>query len=407
MVVLGRYELVHKIATGGMADVFLARQWGDGHFQRPALIKRMHSHLAEIPATVLDFQNEAMLLASLDHPAIPKVFDFRFVEGVWILVMEHVAGPTLGACRRAEQDAGRVTPWPVAFNVVVQLCEVLSEVHRHTDANGRPLELIHGDLSPENLILGRNGQLRLVDFGLAGSAEHRQTQREHVRGMRGTVGYVSPECIEGAALDHRSDQYVVGTLLYEMTTGRRVFEGDDMAVMESVRTKDPVPPSQHREGYPKPLEELVLRALRRDPGLRHPSLREMGLAMRNLAARAKLPIRHEVLSQYAESYFPRSGDVGLPVAPYPDRLDHESVPPLPDLDAEEGALTAREREEVLADLDDFLAPLGETEDELEIDDLLATPLERDAGALEAPHTQTRARRPPPVPPDAKRVGEED
>lgn len=383
MEVLGRYELVRKLATGGMADVFLARQWGDGGFHRPVLVKRMHAHLAENPVTVHDFRNEALLMAELAHPGIPAIFDFRF-DGSWLLAMEYVPGPTLGACRKHAAELGQSIPWSAVLNLMIGLCDVLSFVHERRDAAGDLRGIVHGDLGPENVIVGRDGRVRLIDFGIAGDRAHRETQREHVKGMRGTMGYVAPECVSGALGDARSDQFVVGVLLHELSTGKRVFPEDQMHFLDAVKNRAVPKPSERRPKYPAAIEAIVMRAMARDPAKRFESVHVLGEALRGIAVRSKVPLRPEVLSRYAAIVSAPDADPALPgrdAAPMPT----VAAPGLPEI-IDEGALSKAEHEEILADLDEFLLPF---EDE-----------------LEPPQTQTRAKTPGDVPPTPGATGED-
>lgn len=355
---LGRYELARKIATGGMGDVYFAHQWGDGGFVRPSVVKRLHPHLAERGTALDDFRNEAKLLAQLTHPGIPHVYDFRFLEGRWFIAMEFVRGPTLAEVRRAEASIGRTMPWKAALSVVLQLCDVLAYVHdRRDDDSDEPLGIIHGDLSPANVILGRDGQVRLLDFGIAGSVEHRRQQREREKGIRGTLGYLAPEQIRHERTpDRRADVFVLGVLLYEMTTGQRLFPGDGLNFMNAVLERSPRPPTEWREDYPRELERIVLHALQREPEHRPASTRELQHALETFAKANQVPVGERVIIDYAETLFPAREDARVTPGEKPGGMETESMPavPMPMSDAPpEGTLTAEEREEVLRDLQDL------------------------------------------------------
>lgn len=392
---LGRFELVDKLATGGMGDVYLAHQWGDGGFVRPSVVKRLHPHLGERATALDDFRNEAALLALLAHPGIPHVYDFRFDQGRWYIAMEYVRGPTLGAIRRAEQSIGRVMPWKSALGVALQLCDILGYVHeRRDDVSDEPLGIVHGDLSPENVILGRDGQVRLLDFGIAGGADHRQRQRDREKGIRGTLGYIAPEAISKDQLvDHRADIFVLGVLLYEMTTGHRLFPGDGLTYVNAVLQQAPILPSEHRRDYPSDLEAVLMQVLSRDVDERPPGTRELRRALEEVAREHDIPLGGRVVSDYAETLYPAREDRRLALRERPEVLATQELPVL-EAPQDPSTLSADERADVLAGLSDFLLPDME---ELEAE-LLEETKSSHPPARTAAQTGTRGRVPPPPAP---------
>lgn len=391
---LGRYELVEKLATGGMADIFLARQWGDGGFVRSAVIKRLHPHMAERATILDDFRNEAQLLAILEHPAIPVVLDFREEESTWYLAMQHVKGPTWGQVIRAERDIGRVMPWTMAVTIAMQLCDVLGYVHdKSDDATGEPLGIVHGDLSPENVIVRHDGGVKLLDFGIAGSAAHREQQRSRDKGIRGTLGYIAPEQVDHRHLpDGRADLFVLGVLLYEATTGTRLYPGDGLAFMNSVLDRDAPRPSSVVPEYPLELEAVLMQVLQRDASARPRNALQFKAMLHELVGD-----RTHGLASYTESLFPVTNEKQLAISAKPEAIQATSIPPM-ELASDSGSnrltdeLTAEEHEEVLQDLHDLFSPdsvemelprdtrppdalSGEGADlmDLEMDDLLTDP----------------------------------
>ena len=351
---LGRYELVEKLATGGMADIFLARQWGDGGFVRAAVIKRLHPHMAERAMILDDFRNEAQLLAILDHTGIPVILDFRAEEGCWFLAMQHVKGPTWGQVIRAERDIGRVMPWEMAVTVAMQLCDVLGYVHaKRDDATGEPLGIVHGDLSPENVILRHDGGVKLLDFGIAGSASHREQQRARDKGIRGTLGYISPEQVDHRHLpDQRADLFVLGILLYEATTGTRLYPGDGLAFMNSVLDQDPPPPSSRVPDYPPQLEAVLMQVLQRDADARPRNALQFKAMLHEL-----IGDQTHGLASYTESLFPSNKERAIAISAKPEAIQATSIPPMelaPDSGSNE--LSVEEHEEMLQDLHDLFSP---------------------------------------------------
>lgn len=397
--ILGRFELVDKLAVGGMGDVYLAKQWGDGGFVRQVVVKRLHPHLSERAAQLDDFRNEAQLLALLTHPGIPHILDFRFEGERWYIAMEHVRGPTLGAVRRAEQSIGRIMPWKVAIGVTLQLCDILGYVHeRRDDVTDHPLGIVHGDLSPENVILGRDGQVRLLDFGIAGDAEHRQRQRAREKGIRGTLGYIAPEAISNdQPVDQRADVFVLGVLLYEMTTGQRLFPGDGLNYVNAVLQQDPVAPSEHRHDYPADLETVLLRTLARDVDERPAGTRELRRALEDVAKAHDLLVGGRVVSDYAETLFPAREDRLLQASVIPEALETQELLAEP-TETDPNLLSDEERAEMLADLRDLMLPDME---ELGPDEITTLPPRAAPPPPPVPQpeeppseTKTRVRRPP-------------
>lgn len=215
---LGRYELLNKIATGGMADVFEARQWGDAHLERRVVVKRLHAELASDRSALVDLKNEAAVLASLNVRGVPSLIDFRCMGGVWFIVMELVRGPTL----RQLMDHGISTDAKLA--VLAGLSQVLAEVHEAADGAGKALGVVHGDITPRNVVINGAGQVCLVDFGLA-----RFESEPAPEGTRGTTGYFAPEALNrDAAYDRRADLFSLAALSGEVLSGVLPFDASSV-----------------------------------------------------------------------------------------------------------------------------------------------------------------------------------
>lgn len=325
---LGRYELVTKLATGGMADVFVARQWGDGGFVRPVVVKRMHAHLAEDPAQLAHFEAEATTLSQLRHPAVPYIVDFRCEGGVWFIAMQLAVGPTLQEVRDVETTLGRRMPWKVALTIACQLADALGHVHDCHSDMGKHLELVHGDLSPSNLVLGHEGRVTLIDFGITTTAEQRAAGSSGA--IRGTNGYMAPEQVSGrGGLDGRADLFAVGVLLWECTVGERLYPPNDLAFLEAVTRHDAPAPIDKVEGYPAALSAIVQRALARDPAARYASCQELRWALDQFGRENDVPLGTRALADYVEALFPQreepSYNPEAPVAP-PDSVDRLPMP---------------------------------------------------------------------------------
>ena len=298
---IGRYELLHKIAAGGMAEVFLARQWGQGGFFRDVVIKRLYPHYAEHEHALRMFQDEARLLAELSHPNIPQVYDLGHADGYWYLAMEHVGGVTLTDLCRTAAKLNRPMPLAVAIGIVTQLCMALHHAHERRDREGRPLKVVHRDVTPHNIVISPDAVVKVLDFGVAQTAARADTDAGAVRG---TYAYMGPEQVRGKPLDKRADVFALGVILYELTTGRRLFRGSDIEIMTAIVERDVMPPSRHVPNYPVELEQIVLHALQRDRSKRTVSASHMAIALEQFSMRQGLASGALVVSHYVRSIFP-------------------------------------------------------------------------------------------------------
>jgi serine/threonine protein kinase len=298
---IGRYELLHKIAAGGMAEILLARQWGQGGFFRDVVIKRLFPHYAEHEHALRMFQDEARLLAELSHPNIPQVYDLGYADGYWYLAMEYVRGVSLADLCRAAGKYSEPMPMAVAIGIVHQLCMALHHAHERTDREGRGLRIVHRDVTPHNIMLSLDAVVKVLDFGVAQTTARIDTDAGVVRG---TYGYMGPEQVRGKPLDKRADVFAVGVILYELTTGKRLFQGSDVQVMTQIVEQDVVAPSQKMPGYPPELEQVVLSALARDRSQRTPSAAHLAHALDQFCLRHSLAISPVAISYYLRSLFP-------------------------------------------------------------------------------------------------------
>jgi serine/threonine protein kinase len=337
---IGRFELLHKIAAGGMAEIFLARQWGQGGFFRDVVIKRLFPHYAEHEHALRMFQDEARLLAELSHPNIPQVYDLGYADGYWYLAMEFVRGVSLADLCRAAARANKPMPLAVAIGIVHQVCMALHHAHERRDREGRALRIVHRDVTPHNIMLSLDAVVKVLDFGVAQTTARMDTDAGAVRG---TYAYMGPEQVRGKPLDKRADVFAVGVILYELTTGRRLFRGSDIQVMTQIVEQDVTPPTHNLSNYPPELEQIVLNTLSRDRGKRTPSAAHLALALDQFCTRHGLVTGPLVISHYVRSLFPyeRAAEEGMGIAQVPS-------PGSQGLDAaDKGALSAEELEERL------------------------------------------------------------
>jgi serine/threonine protein kinase len=294
-----RYRLSRRLAGGNMGEVFLAEYVGDAGFRRCVVVKRLYRHLAHHAEAVRMFQDEAHVLASLNHPNIPQVYDLYHADGYWFLAIEFVPGHTLAELLTAASRVGMPIPFDAVVSVIEQLCDALHHAHERNDDTGRPLRVVHRDVTPHNLMITPDGFSKLLDFGVA------RTAREESQGgsPKGTLAYMSPEQVRGHRLDKRSDVFSVGVILYELTTGRRLFSGPEVEVMTAIVERDVVSPSVLVPGFPAELEHIVLTALARDRGRRYPSAQHMARALEELAVSWGVIATHQSLARLYQQVF--------------------------------------------------------------------------------------------------------
>ncbi len=348
----GRYELLRKIAAGGMAEVYLARMRSEAGFVRDVVIKRMFPHLAEHPPALELFQYEALLLAELNHPNIPYVFELGWVEGTWYLAMEHIDGYSVTDLWRGGQRAGHPMPLAVALGVVLQACEGLHHAHERCDRAGRHLAIVHRDVTPHNLMVSRDGVVKVLDFGVARTAARRTTEAGV---LRGTLSYMAPEQVRGRPVDRRADVFALGVILYELTTGSRLFRGSDVQVMTAIVEQDVPPPSSRRAGYPPMLESIVLDALQRDPNRRIPSAAELARRIERFALQDDVPAGPRTLAEYVQGVFPAQPLLDESLALVADPTEEAIEVSESDLQD----LPPEDYDEVMRGLDDLAPPSDE------------------------------------------------
>ncbi len=264
---LGRYQVGEEVAAGGMATVHLGRLLGPAGITRVVAIKRMHAHIARDPAARRMFLDEARLAYRIRHPNVVSTLDVVEHDSEVSLVLEYVAGETLAKLLEAFAAAGERMPPPVLSSIVNGALLGLHAAHQVEDERGEPLNVIHRDISPQNLIVGTDGVTRVLDFGIA-KAQGRVQETTGIA-VRGKLRYLSPEQIRRAPLDRRVDLFAAGVVLWEALTGRRLFDADDIAgVLDAVLHAPIPPPSSVTPALPLALDQLVLRALARDPAQR-------------------------------------------------------------------------------------------------------------------------------------------
>jgi hypothetical protein len=270
-----------------MAELFLARADGIEGFAKLVALKRILPHKATSERFVRMLLNEARLVAALDHPNIAQVHDIGLEQGEYFFAMEYVHGQDLAhVLHRAPHHKLHLEN---ALHIAVGVCAGLHCAHIARDATGRPLDIVHRDVSPSNVLVSYQGAVKLVDFGVAKAATLVSETREGV--IKGKYGYMSPEQCLGDPLDRRSDVFAVGILLWEMTVGRRLymFKGE-LASLQRIVYVDAPRPSTYAAHYPAELEHIVMRALARDPRQRYQSAEQLQLDLEQFALDHRIAI---------------------------------------------------------------------------------------------------------------------
>ncbi|MBI2374224.1 MAG: protein kinase [Deltaproteobacteria bacterium] len=257
----GKYRLMKRIATGGMAEIFLA------HARRapdvPIVVKRILPHLAESKEFLSMFLDEARIAARLQHSNIVAIEDLGQIDGAYYISMEYVHGEDIRRIYNRAFKLQRSLPLSHSIRVIAEAAMGLAHAHKLPDLTGRPLGVVHRDVSPQNILVTYEGRVKVVDFGIAKAANKVNQTRAGV--LKGKYSYMSPEQAMGEAIDHRTDIFALGIILYETTTGTRLFKRpSELATLQAVIKAEVTPPSAVLEGYPPELEAIVLRALARD-----------------------------------------------------------------------------------------------------------------------------------------------
>ncbi len=260
----GKYYLLERINVGGMAEVFRAKAFGVEGFERLVAVKKILPNIAEDEEFIAMFIDEAKIAVQLQHANIAQIFDLGKVEDSFFIALEFVPGRDLRAMFDRVRQRVEVMPTQQACFIVMQVCEGLDYAHNKRDGQGQELHLVHRDISPQNVLVGFEGEIKLIDFGIAKAAGKASKTQAGI--LKGKFGYMSPEQVRGLPIDRRSDIFSVGIVLYELLTGERLFMGEsDFSTLEKVRNVEIHPPSSYNKAIPEELERIVLKALAKDP----------------------------------------------------------------------------------------------------------------------------------------------
>ena len=299
---LGRYEIVKRLATGGSSDLLLARAGGSSGAERHVVIKQLREDPAKDPAFVRTFVAEARLAGKLRHHNICYVQDVGEDNGKHYVVMEYVHGEDLRTILARLHGRGQMMPVQQLVTVGTSVAAALHHAHDHMGAGHKSRGLVHGDVTPTNILVGYDGTVKVVDFGIARAAiEAFETQ---IGGLQGKVPYMAPEQCTGQGVDRRSDVFALGIVLYELATGRRLFQGESDFVTMATIVGGTVPrPSQHRKDLPDELESILLKALARSPADRYQTAADLRMALDVFAAKVRPAGSAPTLADYMTQLF--------------------------------------------------------------------------------------------------------
>jgi serine/threonine protein kinase/Flp pilus assembly protein TadD len=269
----GKYQLLDKIAVGGMAELFRAKLTGAQGFEKLIAIKKILPNLSREENLVTAFIDEAKLAALLHHENIIQIYDFGSMDDQYFIAMEYLFGKDLRTITRTARKKDAALGLENIVYIVSRICAGLDYSHHLKDLQGKPLNIIHRDINPQNILVTYEGQVKIIDFGIAKAANHNTQTRENL--IKGKLAYMSPEQANGMQIDHRSDIFSTGIILYELLADRRMFTGETMHVLSLVRDAQYDPPEEVIPDLPSKLKEILCRCLAKDPNERYQTAGEM------------------------------------------------------------------------------------------------------------------------------------
>jgi serine/threonine protein kinase len=301
----GPYELLDRVAIGGMAEVFKAKRTGVEGFEKVVALKRILPHLSDNKEFLDMFVDEAKMVAGLAHPSIVQIFDLGRIEKSYYIAMEYVHGRDLRTIMKRAREKGLRMPLDLSLRVVSQVCAALEYAHRKKDEKGRPMQIVHRDVSPQNILISFEGEVKLVDFGIAKAAT--KASNTDRGALRGKLLYMSPEQAWGRTIDRRSDVFSLGIVLYEMVTETKPFigAGTELTILELVRQCVITPAREINPRVPEALDRVIMKALARDPAERYQDAGQMQRGLERFL-RERPPVTARDLARFLELLFDRA-----------------------------------------------------------------------------------------------------
>jgi serine/threonine-protein kinase len=299
---LDQYQILGRIALGGMAEVYKAVSRGVEGFEKVVAIKRILPHVAEDEEFITMFKDEARIAAQLQHSNIAQIFELKSEGDTFYIVLEYVPGKDLRALFEHGRAVKRAMPLAQACHIIMQVCEGLEYAHNKKDRHGRPLGLIHRDVSPPNVLVSYEGEVKLIDFGVAKAAGRASQTQAGI--LKGKFGYMSPEQVRGATIDRRSDVFSLGAVLWEILCNQRLFQAEtDFATLEKVRTVSVDPPSRINPAVSTKLEQIVMRSLHADVNIRYQTAAELHDALQAFMFEEGLFYSRKNLAEWMQEHF--------------------------------------------------------------------------------------------------------
>ncbi len=294
---LQNYELIRKLASGGMAEVFLAKQKSVGGFERLVCVKCILPHLSEQHDFITMFHDEARIVANFNHPNIAQIIEIGIDDGRAFIAMEFVEGEDLRNLYNLQAKLGEPIPQMHAAHITQSVAAGLHYAHVRTDLEGNPLGVVHRDISPQNILISHEGHVKVIDFGVAKAANKMNETRVGV--LKGKYAYMSPEQAMGDPIDGRTDVFALAITLYEITTGTRLFKRkNELETLHAVIECEITPPSNIIAGYDPELEKILLKALSHEPERRYQTAGEFEAALQNYLVSKGYHARPNTLAEY-------------------------------------------------------------------------------------------------------------
>jgi serine/threonine-protein kinase len=329
----GNYELLERIAVGGMAEIFLARTIGGPGPERKLVIKRIRPHLSRQTTFVKMFLNEAKLAAQLNHPNVVQIYDLGKIGESYFIAMEHIFGRDMRRIITKADGMGIPFPMVYALKIASSVCEGLYHAHQKHDIYGNPLNIVHRDVTPENVMVSFDGRVKVLDFGIAKAAN--SIELSHPGEIKGKLSYMSPEQCQGLPLDQRSDVFSLGTVLYEWLTGYKLFTGDsEVAVLKSITEGKIYSPSYFKADIPDAVESILMRALEKDRSRRYQTAADLQADLDHFLAEYDFTPTSLHLSNFVKQVFhdeleEAQAKITLPPADPDESTSPQGAPSLP------------------------------------------------------------------------------
>ncbi len=306
---VGKYQLIRKLATGGMAEVFLARAEGPMGFAKRLVVKRILPHFVEDPNFVGMFLGEAKLAAELNHPNLVSIFDFGEADGQYYLAMEYIDGPNLRQLNVASRQQGKPLSYSLSARLMTFAAEGLHAAHELRDEHGQLVNLVHRDISPDNILLSRNGTVKVIDFGIAKLSTEPSRTKSGV--IKGKLAYMPPEQLSREPLDRRADIFALGVVLYELIAGAMPFDAtSEVSIIQAIMNEEPLSSVRSKvPDVPQELDAIVATCLSKNAADRYPTCKALQNALEHFIAAQGVPVFTSDLAAVIDAVVPAVAEV--------------------------------------------------------------------------------------------------